>query len=114
MPWLKINKETESCEIEEEVEMNMARNFEKLLIDHPDICCEVEPKDYPPYLDYPKERKPMTNYDLLISKTPEELAKTIVGWLADVAELCGENRQEFDFTKAEEYAVSWLKSPMEE
>lgn len=52
MPWLKINKETESCEIEEEVEMNMTRNFEKLLTDHPDMCCEVEPKDYPPYLDY--------------------------------------------------------------
>lgn len=32
-------------------------------------------KDYPPYLDYPKERKPQTNYDRLISKTPEELAK---------------------------------------
>ena len=31
-------------------------------------------KDYPPYLDYPKERKPQTNYDRLISKTPEELA----------------------------------------
>ena len=56
----------------------------------------------------------ITNYDLLISKTPDELAKTIVGWLADAAELCGENRQEFDFTKAEEYAVSWLKSPVEE
>ena len=34
-------------------------------------------KDYPPYLDYPKERKPQTNYDRLISKTPEELAKWI-------------------------------------
>ena len=31
-------------------------------------------KDYPPYLDYPKERKPQTNYDRLISMSPEALA----------------------------------------
>ena len=38
-------------------------------------------KDYPPYLDYPKERKPQTNYDQIISKSPEELSE----WLSDVA-----------------------------
>lgn len=34
-------------------------------------------KDYPPYLDYPKPSNPVTNYDRLISKTPEELAEWI-------------------------------------
>ena len=38
----------------------MVRNFEELLTDHPDTCCEVEPKDYPSYLNYPKERKPIS------------------------------------------------------
>ena len=30
-------------------------------------------KDYPPYLDYPKERKPMTNADRIRAMTDEEL-----------------------------------------
>lgn len=76
----QAGKETESCEIEEKVEMDMIRNFEKLLTDHPDMCCEVEPKDYPPYLDYPKERKPMTNYDLIISKSLKQLAEKMVDY----------------------------------
>ena len=57
------------------------------LVDLRNGCCEVEPeelnkrgggnrmKDYPPYLDYPKPRKPQTNYDCVISKTPEEMAE---------------------------------------
>lgn len=59
-----------------------------------------------------KYEKP-SNADRIRAMSDEELAKTIVGWLADAAELCGENRQEFDLPKAEEYAVSWLKAPVE-
>lgn len=57
-------------------------------------------KDYPPYLDYPKERKPQTNYDRLVSKTPEELAE----WLDN-------NTSNFPI-----YFdwLDWLKSPVEE
>ena len=32
-------------------------------------------KDYPPYLDYPKPRKPITNADRIRSMTDEELAE---------------------------------------
>lgn len=32
-------------------------------------------KDYPPYLDYPKPRKPTTNADKLRAMSDEELAK---------------------------------------
>ena len=32
-------------------------------------------KDYPPYLDYPKERKPQTNADRIRAMTDEELAR---------------------------------------
>ena len=34
-----------------------------------------EVKDYPPYLDYPKPRKPITNADRIRSMTDEELAE---------------------------------------
>lgn len=34
-------------------------------------------KDYPPYLDYPKKRKPQANADRLISKTPQMLQKIL-------------------------------------
>lgn len=34
-----------------------------------------EVKDYPPYLDYPKPRKPTTNADRLRSMSDEELAE---------------------------------------
>ena len=39
----------------------------------------MEVKDYPPYLDYPKEKKVATNYDLIVSKSVEELAKWLDG-----------------------------------
>lgn len=35
-------------------------------------------KDYPPYLDYPKERKKQTNADRIRQKTDEELAMVVV------------------------------------
>lgn len=36
-----------------------------------------EINDYPPYLDYPKPRKPQTNADKIRSMTDEELAKIL-------------------------------------
>lgn len=38
-------------------------------------------KDYPPYLDYPKERKPTTNADRIRSMSDEELAE----WIETIA-----------------------------
>lgn len=35
-------------------------------------------KDYPPYLDYPKPRKPQTNADRLRAMSDEELAEWLV------------------------------------
>lgn len=34
-------------------------------------------KDYPPYLDYPKQRKPITNADRIRAMSDEELAEFI-------------------------------------
>jgi hypothetical protein len=36
-------------------------------------------KDYPPYLDYPKPRKPITEADRIRSMTDEELAEFAAG-----------------------------------
>lgn len=65
-------------------------------------------KDYPPYLDYPKERKPQTNYDLLISKTPEELAEFLTEYrCVHKAPHCME-------VNCTQCWLDWLKSPVEE
>ena len=68
-------------------------------------------KDYPPYLDYPKERKPQTNYDRIISKTPEELAE----WLRNVITECSRcpcNETPVLCEKpCKECLFDWLKSP---
>ena len=40
-------------------------------------------KDYPPYLDYPKERKPLTNADLLRAESDEGLADAIFYTLSE-------------------------------
>jgi hypothetical protein len=78
-------------------------------------------KDYPPYLDYPKPRKPMTNYDLLISKTPEELAEwimrepsimhSLIGYYAFCPPGIG---GDCPISPCEQCWLDWLKSPVEE
>lgn len=42
-----------------------------------------EVKDYPPYLDYPKPRKPVTRADELRAMTDEELAAFIRDQIID-------------------------------
>ena len=46
-------------------------------------------KDYPPYLDYPKERKKLTNADRIRAMTNEELAEFITGAVYDFGEQPG-------------------------
>lgn len=67
----------------------------------------------PAYTPRPKKR-PMTNYDEITNASPEELSKIIVGWIADVATLCGYDRKSFDIEGAEKYTIDWLKSSIEE
>ena len=45
-------------------------------------------KDYPPYLDYPKPRKPITNADRIRSMSDEELADFITDDMCGL--LCGD------------------------
>lgn len=70
-------------------------------------------KDYPPYLDYPKPRKKVTNADKIRSMTDEELGKWICSimssdccrWTCPARHMCGLNNNGL---------VKWLKQSARE
>lgn len=79
-----------------------------------------EVKNYPPYLDYPKSHRPLTNADRIRSMSDEELAEFLtyinptncqdcafsVGWR------CQPDRDNYsDFDKCEEGRKRWLQQP---
>ena len=64
-----------------------------------------EVKKYPPYLDYPKPYKPLTNADRVRDMSDEELA----AWAINEAPKIG-----FRYTSSETGLLKWLKQPAEE
>ena len=69
-----------------------------------------EIKDYPPYLDYPKPYKPITNADRIRSMNDEELAEIIAcpKGLFDRMEC-------FDYSRnCEDCILEWLQQQAEE
>ena len=74
-------------------------------------------KDYPPYLDYPKPRKPMTNADRIRSMTDKELAE----WM-ETNVTCASCPVDLDVCRnklpggmsCKEVLFDWLKSPVTE
>lgn len=64
-----------------------------------------EVKNYPPYLDYPKSYKPLTNADRVRAMGDEELA----AWAINEAPKIG-----FRYTSSETGLLKWLKQPAEE
>ena len=64
-----------------------------------------EVKNYPPYLDYPKPYKPLTNADRVRAMSDEELA----AWAINEAPKIG-----FGYTSSETGLLKWLKRPAEE
>lgn len=62
--------------------------------------------------------KPQTNYDLIISKTPEELADSFASRCCPVKYEyynCGEiNKKEFSWEDCKSCWLDWLKAPVEE
>ena len=64
-----------------------------------------EVKNYPPYLDYPKSYKPLTNADRVRVMSDEELA----AWAINEAPKIG-----FRYTSSETGLLKWLKQPAEE
>ena len=63
-------------------------------------------KDYPPYLDYPKPRKPITNADRIRAMTDEELSIFLAN-LAACPE-CNARREDCG-TNCWETWLDWLK-----
>ena len=64
-----------------------------------------EVKNYPPYLDYPKPYKPLTNADRVRAMSDEELA----AWAINEAPKIG-----FRYTSSETGLLKWLKQQAEE
>ena len=62
-------------------------------------------KDYPPYLDYPKPYKPMTNGDRIRSMTDEELAEFNIS--------CPFIDEECTMKGCYACILEWLKQPCE-
>lgn len=78
-------------------------------------------KDYPPYLDYPKPRKPATKADRIRAMTDEELADLLTAVAKKSAEMLCKSLKtvevdlsECDFEILTKTHLSWLKSPVEE
>lgn len=73
-----------------------------------------EVKDYPPYLDYPKPYKAMTNADRIRSMSDEELAFLLAHETYRIAkpvfDMCGYGiTEEFIFAQR----LEWLQQPAE-
>lgn len=74
-----------------------------------------EIKDYPPYLDYPKPSRKMTNGDRIRAMSDEELAKMMTHGAGEFD--CYECRRTEDEpcdSNCEERCLEWLKKPVEE
>lgn len=77
-------------------------------------------KDYPPYLDYPKPYKPMTNGDRIRAMSDEELVVFLDKFSARCME-CNEEEgvpEDCPIYKAGHYChpkdiMNWLKQPAE-
>ena len=69
-------------------------------------------KDYPPYLDYPKPRKPMTNADRIRSMTDDELNDLF----NDIYNAGVDDAVEYEWghrTNSFEWTMEWLQKPVE-
>lgn len=81
----------------------------------------MEVKDYPPYLDYPKSRRPQTNGDRIRSMSDEELAEFVcrnsINTMCDI--ICGgwcnavANLKKSADEMCKEIVIKWLQQPVE-
>lgn len=71
-------------------------------------------KAYPPYLDYPKPRKTMTNADRIRAASDDELAQILCcgELVCDVCEVAG-TEIACDPAYCRRATIEWLKQPAE-
>ena len=68
-------------------------------------------KGYPPYLDYPKPRKPITNGDRIRSMTDEELADLLHDF--GMSSLVENGKTAIAISAEKYHILMWLKQPYE-
>lgn len=64
-----------------------------------------EVKDYPPYLDYPKPRRVMTNADKIRAMSDEELVDWVINKVPQIASRYSDSKLGL---------LDWLQQPEEE
>ena len=71
-----------------------------------------EVKNYPPYLDYPKPYKALTNAQKIRGMSDEELAEML--WKAgrNYRSVCAD--PVVDYNEHRDHLISWLKQPAEQ
>ena len=74
-----------------------------------------EPKSYPPYLDYPKPRKQMTNADRIRSMSDDELAAFLCNLRSEEAyeNTCSHCVAERFCRIGHTGMIDWLQQPVE-
>lgn len=69
---------------------------------------KAQVKDYPPYLDYPKPRKQMTNADRIRAMSDEELLEFLYGY--QFCDICDEGCDVCRYNgECERRLADWLK-----
>ena len=70
-----------------------------------------EEKDYPPYLDYPKPHKALTNAQKIRGMSDEELAEMLWKTGRNYRSVCADPA--VDYTVQHEHIIDWLQKPAE-
>ena len=66
-------------------------------------------KDYPPYLDYPKPCKPITNADRLRAMSVEEMAEWIMSIEPAACPFRDDHGDDCRFSHCKDCWIDWLK-----
>ena len=71
-----------------------------------------EVKNYPPYLDYPKPHKALTNADRIRAMSDEELAEMLWKTGRNYRAVCAD--PVVDYNEHIDHLIAWLKQPAEQ
>ena len=71
-----------------------------------------EEKDYPPYLDYPKPHKALTNAQKIRGMSDEELAEMLWKTGRNYRAVCAD--PVVDYNEHRDHLIDWLKQPAEQ
>ena len=70
-----------------------------------------EVKDYPPYLDYPKPHKALTNAQKIRGMSDEELAEMLWKTGRNYRSVCAD--PVVDYNEQRDNLIEWLQNPAE-